>query len=76
MEVYNDKGHGFLEGVYQECLQIEFGLRDLPVVAQRQLEITYKGHSLQQRYIPDFVCFDKIIVELKAVKDSPGTSVP
>jgi len=66
-EVYKDKGCGFLEGVYQECLAIEFGLRGLPFVAQSAPGLSYKGHPLEQTYRPDFVCHQKIIVELKAV---------
>jgi GxxExxY protein len=69
MEVYNEKGSGFLEAVYQECLEIEFSLRDLPFVGQAQLEIAYKGRSLKQRYVPDFICYGKVIVELKAMKE-------
>jgi len=72
MEVYNDKGAGFLEAVYQECLEIEFGLRGIPFVAQKQLAITYKGQALKQRYVPDFVCYNTIIVELKAANELGG----
>ena len=66
-EVYTDKGCGFLEAVYQECLQIEFGLRGIPFRAQAELHLEYKGQKLKQVYVPDFICCDKIIVELKAV---------
>ncbi len=66
-EVYNDKGCGFLEGVYQECLKIELGLQDIPFMEQKELALEYKGKRLRQTYKPDFICFDKIIVELKAV---------
>lgn len=66
-EVYKDKGPGFLEAVYQECLEIEFGLQDIPFVAQGELGLTYKGRRLRQTYKPDFVCFGKILVEIKAV---------
>ena len=66
-EVYNDKGCGFLEGVYQECLEIELGLQDIPFLAQKELSLEYKGKRLRQVYKPDFICFDKIIIELKAV---------
>ena len=67
-EVYKDKGSGFLEAVFQECLELELGLQAIPFVAQSPLSLTYKGQSLRQRYIADFVCFDKIILELKAVE--------
>jgi GxxExxY protein len=66
-EVYKDKGCGFLEAVYQECLEIEFGLRGVPFQPQAELMLTYKGRRLKQTYIPDFICFGKIIVEIKAV---------
>ncbi len=65
--VYNEKGCGFLEPVYQECLQIEFELQRIPAISKPSLTLAYKGRTLQQTYQPDFVCFGKIIVELKAV---------
>ena len=68
IDVYNEKGSGFLEAVYQECLGIEFSLRKVPHVAQPQLELSYKGHSLTQKYVPDFICHTKIIIELKAAR--------
>jgi GxxExxY protein len=67
-EVYKDKGCGFLEPVYQECLAIEFEARKIPFVSQPQLELSYRGRKLVQSYRPDFVCFSKIIVEIKAVQ--------
>jgi GxxExxY protein len=66
-EVYNDKGCGFHEPVYQECLAIEFRLRGIPAIPKQRLHLEYKGHTLEQRYEPDFICFGKIIVELKAL---------
>ena len=68
-EVYKDKGHGFVEPVYQECLEIELGIRNMEYAAQQPLVLTYKGYTLKHAYIPDLICYDKIIVELKAVKD-------
>jgi len=68
-EVYNEMGCGFLEAVYQECLAIEFRLRRIPFVAQHELRLRYKGESLDSTYKPDFICHDRIIVELKAVTD-------
>lgn len=68
-EVYNDKGCGFLEGVYQECLEIEFELRGLPCVSQAELQLNYKGRVLKKTYAPDFLCYDRIVVELKAAKE-------
>ncbi len=67
-EVYKEKGNGFLEDVYQERLSIEFKLRCIPFLEKPRLELHYKGQELKQKYIPVFLCFDKIIVELKAVK--------
>ena len=68
-EVYKDKGCGFLEPVYQECLEIEFRLANLPAIPQARLQLEYKGILLKSEYIPDFICYEKIIVELKAVKE-------
>jgi GxxExxY protein len=68
-EVYREMGCGFLEAVYQECLEKEFALRSIPFVAQQELQLTYKGQPLRQTYQPDFICYGKIIVELKAVKE-------
>lgn len=66
-EVYKDKGCGFHEPVYHDCLEIELGLQGIPSVAKTRLELRYKGHLLRHHYEPDFVCFDKIILEIKAV---------
>jgi GxxExxY protein len=67
-EVYKEKGHGFLESVYQECLEIELGICSVPFAAQPRLNLEYKSHQLKTEFVPDLVCFDKIVVELKAVK--------
>ncbi|MCI0661293.1 MAG: GxxExxY protein [Acidobacteria bacterium] len=67
MEVYRTLGNGFLESVYQECLEFELIKREIPYVPQKQLTLTYHGQVLKQFYKADFVCYDKIIVELKAV---------
>ncbi len=66
-EVYNVMGRGFLESVYQECLEIEFRVRSIPFASQHRLPIAYKGQTLTQFYKADFVCYDKIIIEVKAV---------
>jgi GxxExxY protein len=66
-EVYKEKGCGFLESVFQECLELEFGFQSIPFDRQRTLRLEYKGRPLQQGFIADFVCFEKIIIELKAV---------
>ena len=67
--MYNDKGYGFTEPVYQECLEIELGLRGIPNVPQAELKLSYKGRALRKTFQPDFVCYDKIILELKAVSE-------
>ena len=64
-EVYREMGCGFLEAVYQECLAIEFGLRSIPSKSQIQLPLSYKDRPLTQRYIPDFICYEQVILELK-----------
>jgi GxxExxY protein len=66
-EVYKEKGCGFLEPVYQECLAIEFKLQAIPFTAQKSISLHYKGHKLQHTYEPDFICFGDIIVEIKSV---------
>ena len=68
-EVYKEKGCGFLEAVYQECLEMEFRLQGIPFKGQPCLHLTYKGVPLKHTYEPDFICFDKIIVEIKAVSE-------
>lgn len=67
-EVYKAKGCGFAEPVYQECLAIEFEYKKIPFEAQKQLDLFYRGKKLKHIYKPDFVCFDKIIVEIKAIQ--------
>ena len=66
-EVYKEKGCGFLEAVHQECLEIEFELRGLPARALVPLPLTYKERLLKKKYEADFICFDTVLVELKAV---------
>jgi GxxExxY protein len=66
-EVYKEMGYGFLEAVYQECLEIELAARGVPFQPQATLVLRYKGKRLKQEYVPDFICFDQIILEIKAV---------
>ncbi len=68
-EVYREKGCGFLEPVYQECMEIELGLRGVPFTPQKSLALEYKGCPLRAKYEPDFICDEKIILELKAVSE-------
>ncbi len=67
MEVHRTLGNGFLEAVYQEALAIEFELRGIPFEREVRIRIDYKGHILDKEYVADFICYDKIIVETKAL---------
>jgi GxxExxY protein len=67
MEVHGDKGCGFAEPVYQECMELELADRGIAAMLQTEMPIFYKGRRLKKTYIADFVAFDKIIVELKAL---------
>ena len=66
-EVYNNKGFGFTEPIYQECLQHEFVLQGIPFAAQPAIPMSYKEIVMAQHFLPDFICFGKIIVEIKAL---------
>jgi GxxExxY protein len=68
-EVYKLMGCGFLEPVYQECLELELARLDIPFKAQTELTLTYKGQQLKSVYKPDFICWDKIIIEIKSVSE-------
>jgi GxxExxY protein len=68
-EVYKTLGAGFLEAVYQESLEEELKIRGIPFEAQSEIKISYKGKELRQFYKADIVCYDKIILELKAVSN-------
>lgn len=72
MEVYNELGSGFLENVYQEAMQLELKARGIPFESQKPIQISYKGQSLKQAYCADIVCYEKIIVELKALDKLSG----
>ena len=65
--VYKDKGCGFLEPIYQECTEIELEFQKIPFAAQKRMKLTYRGRELKKTFKPDFICYDKIIIELKAV---------
>lgn len=67
MEVHSSLGCGFLEAVYQEALEIEFTLRGIPFERECRIKIDYKGHTLNKEYVADFICYDKIVVEVKAL---------
>jgi GxxExxY protein len=68
-EVYHEMGCGFLEAVYQECLERELARRGIPFRSRPEVRLQYKGDTLVQTYQPDIICFDTIIVELKAVSE-------
>jgi GxxExxY protein len=68
-EVYKDKGCGFLESVYQECLEIELRLQEIEFEPQPRLKLEYKRHHLASEFVPDLICFGTVVVELKAVTE-------
>jgi GxxExxY protein len=72
MEVHKQLGHGFLEAVYQEALALEMTLREIPCRREVTLPIIYKGQQLNTMYRADFICFDTVIVETKALKKLSG----
>ena len=65
-EVYKEMGCGFLEDVYQESLEMEMRSQNIPFTSQPPLTLAYKGNQLRKKYIPDFICFDTIVLEIKA----------
>jgi len=67
-EVYRRMGPGFLESIYQECVAIEFAERHVPFEALKLLAVEYRGKVLRHGFVADFVCFDRIIIELKATR--------
>lgn len=64
-EVYKEKGCGFLEAIYQECLELELDMQGIPFVPRKPISLTYKERPLRHSLNPDFVCYEKIVVELK-----------
>jgi GxxExxY protein len=73
IEVHRELGPGFLEPVYQEAMEIELAERAIPFQAQRALSIRYKERVLVKQYVPDLVCYDQLIVELKALDRLSGS---
>jgi len=65
--VYKEKGCGFTEPVYQECLEIELEHQEIQFEAQKKLKLAYRGRELKQTFKPDFICYEKIVLEIKAV---------
>jgi GxxExxY protein len=72
MEVHHQLGHGFLEGVYQEALAKEFTLCAIPFERETELTVFYKGETLECKFRADFICYGKVIVELKALSYLSG----
>jgi GxxExxY protein len=72
MEVHKELGSGFLEAVYQEALDLEFADKGIPYKAQPEIKINYKGKPLKKKYEPDFICYDDVIVEIKALGKLSG----
>jgi len=72
MEVHRELGPGFLEAVYQEALELEFQKQNIPYEREKLLNIFYKGVKLTKYYSADFVCYDKIILETKAINELTG----
>jgi len=72
MEVHKELGSGFLEAVYQEALEKEFTYQEIPYKSQPPVRIEYKGKPLKKKYEPDFICYDDIIVEIKAMDKLSG----
>lgn len=66
-EVYKQKGFGFTEPIYQECLAIEFEMQNIAFIEQPEMQLEYKNRKLKHFFRPDYVCYDKIIVEIKAL---------
>ena len=67
--VHNELGCGFLERVYQDALEVEFRLRNIPYEREKAIQIVYKGEPLGEPYRADFVCYGKVIIELKSVSE-------
>ena len=68
-EVYNDRGNGLAEEIYQECLEIELEMRGIPFRTKAGLKCSYKGRALKKCYVPDLFAFGCLVVELKAVTE-------
>ncbi len=69
MKVHSELGPGFLEGVYQEALEILFKENNIPFGREKELFVHFLGKKLNKTYFADFICYDKIILELKAVSE-------
>lgn len=68
IEVHKELGHGFLEAVYHEAFSLEMTDRAIPFASQPELQIHYKARKLAKKYVPDFLCFGQVVVEIKATE--------
>ncbi|MCA8911346.1 MAG: GxxExxY protein [Planctomycetes bacterium] len=68
IEVHKELGHGFLEAVYHEAFGYELEDRGVPFLDQPELQVHYKQRRLKKKYVPDFMCFEDIVVEIKAIR--------
>jgi len=75
MEVHTELGSGFLEAVYEEAIKIEFDEREIPFVSEIKMDVYYKGEKLNKFYQADFICYDQIIVEIKAIENLADTHI-
>lgn len=71
MKVHRSLGAGFLEAVYEEALEREFLIQNIPFKRQLKLELYYEKEKLKKQYRVDFVCYDAIVLEIKAVQQLP-----
>ena len=69
MEVYNELGPGFLEIIYHDAIKIELAEQGIPFESEKPLHVYYRGHTLAHEYVADLICYDRILVELKAQKE-------
>ena len=73
IEVHRELGPGFLEAVYQEAMEAELSEREIPYEAQKPVSIRYKDRTLEKKYFADLVCFDQVLVEIKAIGQLSGS---
>lgn len=75
IQVQKELGHGFLEAVYLEAFEVELTRNGIPFESQKQLQILYRGEPLSKTYVADLICYDSIIVELKALNQLSGSEL-
>ncbi len=72
IEVHRELGPGFLEAVYQEAMEVELSARGIPFESQKPIGVKYKGRPLEKQYLADLLCFQEVLVELKALSHLSG----